>query len=62
MGRADHDRASYSLALSDGEGVADLHSDPYSAAESSGLWSAIEKSVNVIRGAREKSAMHRVAA
>ena len=55
-------RASYSLALSDGEGVADLHSDPYSAAEISGLWSAIEKSVKVIRGAREKSAMHRVAA
>jgi chromosome partitioning protein len=55
-------RASYSLALNDGEGVADLHSDPYSAAEIGGLWSAIEKSVKVIRGARQKSAMHRVAA
>jgi chromosome partitioning protein len=52
-------RAAYSLALTDGEGVTD---DPYSAAEISALWSAIEKSVKVIRGAREKSAMHRVAA
>ena len=34
-----------------------------STAEISGLWSAIEKSVQVIRGAREKAAaMHRVAA
>jgi chromosome partitioning protein len=55
-------RAGYSLALTGGEGVTDLHSDPYSAAEISGLWSAIEKSVKVIRGARDKAAMHRVAA
>jgi chromosome partitioning protein len=55
-------RASYSLALTSGDGVTDLHNDPYSAAEIGGLWSAIEKSVKVIRGAREKSAMHRVAA
>ena len=55
-------RASYSLALTGGEDVKDLHEDPSAVAEISGLWSAIEKSVKVIRGAREKSAMHRVAA
>jgi chromosome partitioning protein len=55
-------RASYSLALGDGEDAKDLHEDPHAAAEITGLWSAIEKSVSVIRGAREKSAMHRVAA
>jgi hypothetical protein len=37
-------------------------SDPCSTAEIGGLWSAIEKSVKVIRGEREKAAMHRVAA
>ena len=56
-------RASFSLALSEAEGVKGYNSDPGSTAEISGLWSAIEKSVQVIRGAREKAAaMHRVAA
>ncbi len=55
-------RASYSLALTRGDDVKDLHEDPYAGAEISGLWSAIEKSVKVIRGARDKSAMRRVAA
>jgi chromosome partitioning protein len=55
-------RASYSLALTHGDDVKDLHEDPYAAAEISGLWVAIEKSVKVIRGAREKSALPRVAA
>ena len=55
-------RTCYSLALSDGEGVTDLDCDPYSEAEIGALWSAIEKSVKVIRGARGKPAMHRVAA
>jgi cellulose biosynthesis protein BcsQ len=55
-------RTSYSLALTGGENVKDLHDDPYAVVEISGLWSAIEKSVKVIHGAREKSAMHRVAA
>ncbi len=55
-------RASFSLALGEGEGAKGYASDPGSTAEISGLWSAIEKSVNVIRGAREKAAMHRVAA
>lgn len=55
-------RVSFSLALSEGEGVKDYDSDPGSAAEISGLWSAIEKSVKAIHGAHEKAAMHRVAA
>jgi chromosome partitioning protein len=56
-------RASFSLALSEAEGVKGYDSDPGSTAEISGLWSAIEKSVQVIRGAREKAAaMHCVAA
>ena len=55
-------KACYSLALTEGKGVNDLDCDPRSEAEIGGLWSAIEKSVKVIRGAREKSAMHRVAA
>jgi len=42
--------------------VKEYDSDPCSTAEISGLWSAIEKSVNVIHGAREKAAMHRAAA
>ncbi len=53
-------RASFSLSLSEGAKAHD--SDPGSTAEISGLWAAIEKSVKVIHGAREKAAMHRVAA
>lgn len=44
------------------DGVKDYMSDPCSVAEIAGLWSAIEKSVKVIHGARDKAAMHRVAA
>ena len=55
-------RASFSLALSEADGVKEYTSDPCSAAEIAGLWSAIEKSVKVIHGARDKAAMHRVAA
>ena len=55
-------RASFSFALSEGEGVKGYESDPYSTAEISSLWSAIEKSVKVIHGAREKAGMHRAAA
>ena len=44
-------RASFSLALSEAEGVKGYDSDPGSTAEITGLWSAIEKSVQVIRGA-----------
>jgi hypothetical protein len=49
-------------ALSESEGVKGHESDPYSTAEISSLWSAIEKSVKVIHGAREKAGMHGAAA
>jgi chromosome partitioning protein len=55
-------RSSFSLALTEGEGMKEYDSDPCSIAEISGLWSAIEKSVKVIRGAREWAAMHHAAA
>jgi chromosome partitioning protein len=55
-------RVSYSLAVSRGEGVQEQALDPSSCAEIARLWQAIGKSVQVIRGAREKAAMHRVAA
>ena len=55
-------RASFSLLLTEAEGMTRYDSDLSLAAEISSLWSAIEKSVRVIRGAREKAAMHRVAA
>ncbi len=55
-------RASFSLALSEDEGVKGYNSDPCSTAEISSLWSAIEKSVKAIHGAYEKTAIHCVAA
>jgi hypothetical protein len=55
-------RASLSLALGAAHDFRDHLSDASSAAEIAGLWSAIEKSVRVIRGARDKAAMHHVAA
>jgi len=55
-------RASFSLALGEAQDVKDYMLDPCSAGEIAGLWSAIEKSVKVIHGARGKAAMHRVAA
>jgi chromosome partitioning protein len=55
-------RTSFSLTLTEGEGVKGYDSDPCSTAEIGALWSAIEKSVGVIHGAREKAAMHRAAA
>ena len=55
-------RSSFSLALSEADGLEEYTSDPCSAAEIAGLWSAIEKSIKVIHGARDKAAMHRVAA
>ncbi len=51
-------RVSLSLPLTEGEGARGHESDP----EIRSLWSAIEKSVKVIHGAREKAAVHRVAA
>jgi cellulose biosynthesis protein BcsQ len=55
-------RVSYSLAVSRGEGVQEQELDPSSCAEIARLWQAIEKSVDVIKGARDRAAMHRVAA
>ncbi len=55
-------RASYSLALTEGEGVKEYDGDSQSAEEISRLWQAIEKSVKAIHGARDGAAMHRVAA
>ena len=55
-------RANYSLALASGEGVDEYDSQDGSANEIARLWIAIEKSVKVIRGARDGTGMHRVAA
>jgi hypothetical protein len=55
-------RVSYSLAVSRGEGVQEQELDPSSCTEIGRLWQAIEKSVQVIKGARERAAMHQVAA
>jgi chromosome partitioning protein len=55
-------RANYSLALAAGEGVKEYDADDSSATEISRLWIAVEKSVKAIRGARDGSGMHRVAA
>ena len=55
-------RVSYSLAVSRGEGVQEQGLDAGSCGEIARLWQAIEKSVHVIRGARERAAMHQVAA
>jgi chromosome partitioning protein len=55
-------RASFSLALTEGEGLKEYDSDPCSVAEIRGLWSAIDKSFKVIHGARDRAAMHRIAA
>jgi chromosome partitioning protein len=55
-------RASLALPLTESENVKGYDSDPCSAAEIKGLWSAVEKSIRVIHGAREAAAMHRFAA
>ena len=55
-------RVSFSLAVSRGEGVQEQDLDVSSCAEIARLWQAIEKSVQVIKGARERAAMHQVVA
>jgi chromosome partitioning protein len=55
-------RASLSLALAGGDTIKGYEADRCATAELDGMWSAIEKSLKVIRGARDKAAMHRVAA
>jgi len=55
-------RADFSLSLGSGQGVSEYDPDSQAAEEISRLWAAIEKSVDVVRGARTGSAMHRIAA
>jgi chromosome partitioning protein len=55
-------RASFSLAIAEGEGVKEYDADSFSIAEIGRLWLAVEKSVKAIRGAREGTVTHRVAA
>lgn len=55
-------RANFSLALAEGEGAKEYDADSFAAAEIGRLWTAIEKSVRAIHGAREAAAVHRVAA
>ena len=55
-------RANFSLALAEGEGAKEYDADSFAAAEIGRLWSAIEKSVKAIHGARESAVMHRIAA
>jgi chromosome partitioning protein len=55
-------RGHFSLALNQGEGAREYDAASQAAAEISRLWTAIEKSVKAIHGAREAGVMHRVAA
>jgi chromosome partitioning protein len=55
-------RASFWIALAEGEGAKAYDGNSHSAAEIGRLWLAIEKSVKAIRGAHEGAALHRVAA
>ncbi len=55
-------RTNFSQALAQGEGAKEYDRDSYAAAEIARLWAAIEKSVKAIHGARDGTAMHRVAA
>jgi chromosome partitioning protein len=54
-------RANFSLALAAGEGAKEYAADSYAAAEIGRLWTAIDKSVRAIHGAREGGVMHRAA-
>jgi chromosome partitioning protein len=55
-------RNNYSLALAEGEGAAEYDSNSEAANEIEALWTAIDKSVEAIRGHYAGVAMHRVAA
>jgi chromosome partitioning protein len=55
-------RTNYSLALAEGEGASEYDGRSEAAGEIEALWTAIEKSVQVINGAYQGVAMHRVAA
>jgi chromosome partitioning protein len=55
-------RANFIRALAAGEGAKEYDAYSFAAAEIGRLWTAIEKSVRAIHGARESAAMHRLAA
>jgi chromosome partitioning protein len=55
-------RATFSLALSDGEGAREYDADSHAANEITRLWTAIEKSIKAIRGDYDGHAMHKKAA
>jgi chromosome partitioning protein len=55
-------RADFSLSLATGQCAEEYDAGSQAADEISRLWSAIEKSVQVIRGARDAAAIHRLAA
>jgi len=62
VGWSNSHRASLSLSLAGGDTIKEYDADPSAASELASLWSAIEKSLKVIHGARDKAATHRVAA
>ena len=55
-------RNDFSLALSHGEGVREYNADSGAASEIRSLWRVVEKSVKAIRGMRDGTAIHGVAA
>jgi hypothetical protein len=55
-------RADFSLSLATGQCAQEYDAGSQAADEISRLWSAIEKSVQVIRNASDAAAIHRLAA
>jgi chromosome partitioning protein len=55
-------RADFSLSLAGGQGVSEYDAGSQAADEIARLWSAVEKSVQVVRGARAGTPFHRIAA
>lgn len=55
-------RANFALALAAGEGAKEYDPESFAAAEMGRLWSAVQKSVGVIKGAYEGARGHRAAA
>ena len=55
-------RGHFSMALSEGEGAKEYAAASNAAAEIARLWSAIEKSIKAVHGARDGAGKHRAAA
>ncbi len=55
-------RTDFSLSLATGQGAEEFDANSQAAEEISRLWSALEKSVQAVRGARDDAAAHRIAA